>query len=336
MLTIEELETACDSSQELDFSRHPLEAPELSLMDTFYPSGFPVEVWTNRAEVLDMARELWGKFKKLRDTKPVRMEIYVTEGGSPECLPPAKYLILGPVLMSIADADNYSIADMKQNRTQVAITSGALQHRHYVASVFLGGGPEVHLKTQFGTPIHAGCVALDGRGVLLCGDSGAGKSTLSYACGQAGWTYVCDDASFLLTCGTDRSIIGNCYQVRFRPPAAAIFPELRGKEVTQRLMGKPTIEVPTDLLPAMDCSQTARADFIVFLNRRAHGSQELVPYRKDVARQFMRQVLFGTVDELNRHYAAIELLLKADVLELRYSDLDWGVARLEKLVREGR
>jgi hypothetical protein len=35
-------------------------------------------------------------------------------------------------------------------------------------------------------------------------------------------------------------------------------------------------------------------------------------------------------------YLALERLLKADLFELRYSDLDWAVDRLETLVREGR
>jgi hypothetical protein len=172
--------------------------------------------------------------------------------------------------------------------------------------------------------------------VLLCGDSGAGKSTLSYACSQSGWTYVTDDASLLLNSGSDRLIAGNCYQVRFRPQAVEVFPELLGKELSRRIGGKPTIEVPTDLLPPMKCSQTARVDYIVFINRRSSSGPELVPYRRDVARQFMRQVLFGRGDTIRRQYFAIEQVLKAEVLELRYSDLDWAVERLRKLVREGR
>jgi len=76
--------------------------------------------------------------------------------------------------------------------------------------------------------VHAGCAALDGRGVLLCGDSGAGKSTLTYALARAGWAYVTDDCSFLLNCGKRRMVTGNCNQVRFRPSAGELFPEVAG------------------------------------------------------------------------------------------------------------
>jgi len=60
-----------------------------------------------------------------------------------------------------------------------------------------------------------------------------------------------------------------------------------------------------------------------------------VPYRRDVARHAIRQRLFGSVESLAMQYLALERLLKADIFELRYSDLDWAVDRLDTLVREG-
>jgi hypothetical protein len=85
----------------------------------------------------------------------------------------------------------------------------------------------------------------------------------------------------------------------------------------------------------MVCASTTQVDFIVFLNRRVTGPPELVPYRKDVARYFMRQVLWGSEESRAVQYEAIERLLKAEIFELRYRDLDWAVRRLETLIREG-
>jgi hypothetical protein len=78
------------------------------------------------------------------------------------------------------------------------------------------------------------------------------------------------------------------------PFGVKLFPELEGLEITPRAAGKPSIELPTDPMPGSLCATTAQVDFLVFLNRRASGPQELVPYRRDVARYFMRQRLFGT------------------------------------------
>src|SRR5262249_37526302 len=45
--------------------------------------------------------------------------------------------------------------------------------------------------------LHAGCLARDGRAVLLAGTTGAGKSTLSLALARFGLDYLSDDLIFL-------------------------------------------------------------------------------------------------------------------------------------------
>jgi hypothetical protein len=336
MMTIEEIESACNASQVLDFSKHREEAYDLPLEGMFYPLGFPTKLRTNSAEVLEIASEQWGMYEKRHDTEPVRIHMHVTEGGSTECPPAPKHRFIWPLLLTLMDADNYMICEMENNRTQIVVTSGAMQHKRFVASLFVAAAPGPHLTVSHMTPVHAACVVLDGRGVLLCGDSGAGKSTLSYACSRAGWTYVSDDASFLLNQGTDRTVMGVCHQVRFRPTVVELFPELQGQEITPRLVGKPSIELPTSLFPNMVRADSAEVDYMVFLNRRSGGPPELRPYRKDVARHSMRQVLYGTPKTLAVGYETIERLLTVPVLEMCYTDLDWAINRLQTLVREGR
>jgi hypothetical protein len=217
------------------------------------------------------------------------------------------------------------------------ISRAVLQHKPYLQYFFVDGMATCHIGTRYTKGIHAACVALDERGVLLCGDSGAGKSTLAYACARAGWTYVTDDLSLLRNGKSNRMVLGNCHQVRLRPTATGLFPELEGLEITPRAAGKPSIELSMASQPHIRRSPTARADFIVFLNRRRGGPPALVPYRKDVARWFMREQGMHVSDELVAlHTAAIDELLTVKVLELRYTDLDWAVERLKTLVREGR
>jgi hypothetical protein len=85
----------------------------------------------------------------------------------------------------------------------------------------------------------------------------------------------------------------------------------------------------------INLSQSAKIDFIVFINRGTETPQ-LRPYRTDVARYFMRQALFGSAQSLAVQYEAIEHLLRAEIFELQYSDLNWGIDRLQQLIREGR
>lgn len=336
MITVEQLEAAYELSQPLDFSRHDVEAPELTHAEIFHPFGFPTEVRTNAPQLFKHFEKMWGAFESRFETETIHVDVHVVEGQSTGCPPAPTYRVMMPLMAIVADADNYSIADLAQNKTQATLSWETLKHQQYLQYFFLDCTACQHIATRFTTPVHAGCVALNGRGVLLLGDSGAGKSSLSYACARAGWTYVSDDSSFLLNGGRKRMIIGNCHQVRFRPSAAELFPELQGLEVTPRAAGKPSIEMPTTFFPQVACAQTTQVDFLVFLNRRSEGKPDLLPYRKDVARNFMRQILYGLPKWRAAQYAAIEQLLAAEVFEMRYRDLDWAVERLATLTQVGR
>ncbi len=335
MMTIREIEAACEAKQSLDFSRHEVDAPALSLKKMFYPFGFPAEVSTNCAEVLEIMDDLWGKFEEQYDTEPILVDVHVVECSSMECPPMPTYRFMTPLHIVVADGDNYCVNDLQRSRSQITISRAALQNRLY-AGYFLLGTPATHVATRFTTPVHAGCVALDGSGVLLCGDSGAGKSTLSYACARAGWTYITDDGAFVINDREDRMVTGDCHRVRFRPPTAELFPELRGLEITPRATGKPSIELQTAPMSHLQCVQNAQVDYIVFVNRHSGGPQELRPYRLDVARYAIQQVFYGMPEMREKHNETIERLLEAEIFELRYTELDWGIERLQRLVREGR
>jgi hypothetical protein len=338
-MTTEEIEAACDRSRAPDCVRHALEAPELTMTAMFYPLGFPTELRTNSVEVLSIAGELWALFDKRFDTEPIRVDVHVVEGSTDACPQAPEFRMMLPLLISCADVDNYMVADLARRMTQMTVSRAAVNHRGYLGYFFLTSGAMSHIATHFTTPVHGGCVSLDGRGVLLCGDSGAGKSSLSYAFAKAGWTYVTDDGAFLLNHahqeGGGRLVLGNCHQVRFRPSAAQLFPEIEGFAVTPRAAGKPSIEMPTAAIKGMICAPTAEVDHLVFLNRHGTRESELKTYHKDVARRFLQQTLYGLKDTRAAQHEAIERLLTAEIYELCYRDLTWAVDRLETLVRRG-
>jgi hypothetical protein len=337
-MTIPELESACNESRPLDFSRHHLQGPATLLKKTFYPHGFPVEVRTNAPEIIAAFCDMWSLFRRVFDTSPIQIEVQVVDvpASQPDRPPPATtFRMMLPTLFCIADADNYSIVHLEQNRAQIVVARSTLPHKLYLRHHLLETAVGALLATHHVTPIHAACVALNGCGVMLCGDSGAGKSSLAYACARAGWTYIADDCSLLLHGGRSRTVTGDCHHIRLRPSAAALFPEINRLKMTPRAAGKPTIQIATAARNDIATARTARVDFMVFLNRTPDKPQTLLPYRRDVARQFMRQVVYGSPNSLAAQYESIERLLAVDVLELRYTGIDWAVARLKTLAQEG-
>ena len=311
------------------------EAPPLTMEEMFYPLGFPMRVRTNSQEVLRQCAIKWGVFTPRTQEQPIEADIHVIDYDSVECPPLPKWHFMGNVLLMAADSRNACTVDFPWGKTRMVITTGALRHHHYLSQTFFETVPACQMLTRFVTSIHAACVVFNGQGVLLCGDSGAGKTSLSYACASAGWQFVSDDTSYILSGEPARHVVGDYHHVRFRPSAAELFPEIANVEITPRMFGKPSIELSTVSMEHLRTAEGANIEFIVFLDRHHPGTVDLAPYSRDRARRYMRRVLFGTPETKTVRYAAIERLLKAEILELRYQSLHQAVARLEQLVREG-
>jgi hypothetical protein len=115
-----------------------------------------------------------------------------------------------------------------------------------------------------------------------------------------------------------------------------MFPELRGRPVMQRAeIGKPSIEFATASVPRLSTSSMSHIKHVVFLNRNV-DRQQLIPFPVEVARLYMLQRASPVTELRNRQARMFDRLLEGNVLELRYTDLEWAVDRLRQLVREGR
>jgi len=336
LLTVEQLKRAWLWSEPVEFGDPILAHTRLDRHAMFYPLGFPVSVMTNSDAVLDAAREGWGWFTCRFDREPIRLKVAVIEDDSRVCPPTPVCRMRDHMVTNIADSENFAVTDLSSQFSTIWATEAAVRHRDYFRYFFLESTAMGCVSSAHATAIHAGCVALDDEGILLCGDSGAGKTTLSYACAHAGWTYVTDDGSYLVHGEADRLVTGNCHQARFRPSAEALFPQLRGREVMRRAgAGKPSIELPIKPGNAIRTSATANVRYMVFLERNVH-KEELTPFPRVVGRMYLWQTIRCMPYETSRHLKAIDALLEVKTFELRYNSLEWAVERLKQLVREGR
>ena len=323
-------------------SSSPIDDPllckvELPLRAVFYPLGFAFEIITNSQAVLDAAGESWGHTKQ-RDSGPaLQLRIGVTariSGNRPPC-PPCPVVRGQQHLLSIvADAHNQAICDLKAGFAFGWLTEDALRHPAYARYHFLEAVALVLIATSRATPIHAACVSRYGRGMLLCGPSGAGKSTLAYACARSGWIFTSDDSSYLRHHADELRIVGNSHQLRFRPSAKDLFPELRGRGVTPRAEGKPSIEVPTAELPGIVTADEALVHNIILLNRWPSARAELLSLPAEAAQQYFQQGLQLPDKIQQKQSEALKSLSTAAVYELRYHDLQQAVDCLDLLARE--
>lgn len=306
---------------------------ELPFCAIFYPIGFAVEIRTNDKAVLAAANESWGGLSERYPTAPVRLMVTVTNDDASKCPPAPTPRAHGHLISMVADAQNQITCDMAAGFGFACINRAAVRYSNYLRYHFIEAAVYSMIGALRITPLHAACVSRNGHGLLFCGSSGAGKSTLAYACARAGWTYVSDDAVYLLRDAAQPRVSGNSRQVRFRPSARQLFPELSGRSLTPRAEGKPSIEVPTSELPGLITSDETTIRSIVLLNRRPSAVAELLPLPRAAAFQYFDEALFPVAEIHERQRASLGAFAAVDVYELRYNDLDPAIECLERLTQ---
>ena len=310
----------------------------LPLRALYHPLGFPLEVYTNSPVVLAAAQQSWGHFQSKFSCSPLILRIGVTEDtpSSPDILPPPVCRVQENLLSNIVDAHNFVVCDLNAGFSFGWITERTAASTLYLRYHILEAAALCMIAALRAAPLHAACVVPLGHGMLLCGDSGAGKSSLAFAGARSGWTFISDDASYLPFARKDRMVVGNCHQVRLRDTAALLFPELEGRAVTPRAAGKPSIELPTADLPGLLTADSAIVQSIIFLNRRDAEDPGLFSFSRKTALSWFNQFSLAPATTYQAQMAAIRHLLDVEIFELRYTDLNWAIERLETLARTGR
>lgn len=307
---------------------------ELPLRRVFYPIGYAVEIITNEPAVLEGADESFGHSYLSRTSATLQVRIGVSSGGGSECPPEPTRRQYNHLYSLVANADNQAMLDLKRCTGFAWLTKAAVDRRLYFRYNFLEKMVYLLLGSSVVTDLHAACVSKNGKGILLCGDSGAGKSTLSYACARAGWTYTSDDTSYLINNSAAPHVIGHSHRVRFRPTAKTLFPELEDCELTPRLEGKPSLEVPISKFPGLITSSEARVYSIVYLNRCPSETGRLIPLPEGTATERTRKELYSAGDIRKKHEKILQVLSGIPTYELQYRDLDHAVYQLDLLTRE--
>ncbi len=304
----------------------------LPLKGVFHPLGFTVEIATNCAEVLGAAEENWKLFHKVFPAPPVQLRIAVLDDGASQNLAPPTCRGQRNLVMFVAGAQDFAVCDLTSGFATCWLSASTVENGPYLRYHFLDAMALLLIEALYLTPIHAACVAFQGRGLLLCGDSGAGKSSLSFACARRGWTFVSDDASFLVRGGEGRVVVGDPHHLHFRESATELFTDLKSHRLAPRINGEIAIELATSKLSELLTAPQSSIDFLVFLNRGSSGPASLRPFPTERASASLEQVIcYGEQHLRDAQKSSLRDLLRAEVLELRYSDLDSAVRCLEAL-----
>jgi hypothetical protein len=303
---------------------------DLPLGSTFYPVGFPLHLATNSPDVMESAQEAWGAWDRAFDTEPIEFRVVVQAGG--EVAEAPAYRVHAGLLSFVSDAHNFATADARTLTASLFLSEKTVADHAVFRWLFLEAMAYMLLTQRYVVSLHAACVARDGAGILLCGGSGAGKSTLSVACARAGFTFLSDDCTWILT-GTDTpAALGKPHQARLRGDAARHFPELKGFPARTPPNGKLSMEVPTSMFAEVRTASKIGVSTLVFLNRDGQSPARIEGMAPEEAAALLLQDLPSYGPEVNAiHERTIGRLASLPAWRLTYSSLDDGIRVLSEL-----
>jgi hypothetical protein len=304
---------------------------DLPLSATFYPAGFRVEIATNSRDVLEAAAESWSRYRPEFACDPIRFRVVVQPEG--ELCDSPVHRAQGNLYAVVADANNFASVDLKSLTGMIFVSQKTASDHSWLRWFWVESLAYLLLAQRYLVPIHAGCVARNGTGVLLSGPASAGKSTLAFACGRAGWTFVTDDCTWLLPDSTERIAIGRSWQARFRPDAPLVFPELEGHILRARPNGKVSIEVPLSAFPEIHTDSRAPIGRLVFLERGPGREPGLFPITGEQAVHRIMTDLPSYGPEVNAmHDRTVRRLAEVPAYRLQYERVQDALELLAGLV----
>jgi hypothetical protein len=303
---------------------------DLALSGTFHPAGFPLHISTNSRHVLEAGAESWAPFAREFDTPPLEFRVVVEPEGELAAEP--TFRKQRHLLSFVSDAHNFATGDCVTLSASFHLSEATAADRAGLRWFFLEAMAYMLLTQRYLVSLHAACVATNGAGILLCGKWAAGKSTLSFACARAGFTYVSDDCTWLLTGSKDPIAIGKPHQVRFRHDAVRLFPELAGFPAREHPNGKLSIELPTSLFPAIHTAVRSPIRCLAFLDREGAGPAEAerMPAADAAERLLADLPSYGA--EVNAiHESTIHHLAGLPAWQVRYRTLEDGIRLLSEI-----
>ena len=286
-----------------------------------HPLGFELDLRSNDQRVLQAARQSWGRFEKCFDSDPLKVCIAVAAGTDAKLPPEPVFRARRHLTSIVADRMNFATLDYSQGMGFAWVTEPVVENAHFFRWFFLEAMVYCLLTERYLTPIHTGCVAREGRGLLLLGESGAGKSTLTFACARRGWSLVSDDVAWLVRSDRNRRVLGRPHHLRLRPDTAALFPELKNRPAGLAVNGKPAIEIALQEFPAIALATECEVAASIFLRRDGSQPPSLRPLPADaVYRRLAAGLIVFDAPVRREQLASLRRLAGAPAYELHYRE----------------
>jgi hypothetical protein len=172
--------------------------------ETLHLLGGRFQFESNSPELLQLAVSAFGGLPRhrLAAAEPrMRVRLVLTEGNQQHrrSEPPPLEIFSGAGLLGGATtSSNFVVVSVRENAALIVVSPQMLRfpyHTRYELIEF--AVYSLAARVQGLVPLHAACVGLGRRGVLLMGSSGAGKSTVALQCLLNGLDFLAEDGVFV-------------------------------------------------------------------------------------------------------------------------------------------
>lgn len=130
--------------------------------------------------------------------------------------PPAISMIQGGgILGSCTDSSTFAVLSPEKREALVSVSRSMLRFPYHVRYELIEFAVfTLASRAQRLVPLHAACVGLNGRGILLMGPTGAGKTTVALHCLLNGFEFLSEDSVFVAPRSMKATGIANFIHVR--------------------------------------------------------------------------------------------------------------------------
>lgn len=285
---------------------------------------------TTRSDVLGIASAIDARLRYFRNDTIERSDIEVTirrisddrhhwidrpDGVSRTVYdPPAGEIIYfdGLDVLYLEDGNGIRVvSDARYGTIRVSVVSDDLGSC-WMASHPLFTAPLIdQFKRRGRYSLHAACLGLDDRGLLLAGSSGSGKSTLTVALLRAGFDFLADDTVFLDTDIDGVSIHAFPDEIDITTDTIRFFPELTFLNEHERSPGWPKHQVRPEAVYGINPARRCRPHLIVFPRITGLERSVLTPVHDHTALlELAPNILLTDSASSQRHFDALAALVR--------------------------
>jgi hypothetical protein len=213
-----------------------MEFARVEFAEDFYPMGLCVRFETDDGDLLQAARESFGRYPRdvMRDATRqgtpdmiIRLCTHAVDDKlTPEQRGRSIFRLQDDYFYVSAGRDAIMVGDRARGRVVGFLPRSLAPRRDYIRAHFVEGGFYAILMSRGFVGIHSAGLVKDGHAVLIRARPGGGKSTLAYACLKRGYQLLGEDKVWVHWNSPEQEWWGAPWTLSLLPEAKNIFPEL--------------------------------------------------------------------------------------------------------------